>query len=206
MKKYLTEMTGTFLLTLIFMVAGNVPNAMVWMPLGYAGLLAALTLSCMPVSGAHFNPVITFAVFLHRRIDKIDTIYYVVFQCAGAFLATLFGSLMLGAQGVTDLNPHATPAFIGFLSELIGTFALAYVWLATTKDRDGHTMLTHALALFLVLPGLMYAFSGISLAMFNPALAFGNMLLGTISASDWWLYIIGSGMGAAAAATLQQES
>jgi len=201
MKKYLTESIGAFLLTLVFIVAGNVPGNTQLMPLGYAGLLIALTYSGIGVSGAHYNPAITFAVFLRGKIDKIDTIYYILFQFIGSFFAALIGSLLLGAQGITDLNPHVTPAFTGLLSELIGTFALAYTWLATTKERNGHSVIARGLAIGCLLPGLMYTFSGISRALFNPALALGSMLTGTVSGSDWWLYFLGSAMGAATAAT-----
>lgn len=201
MKKYLTEFVGTFLLVLVFLVAGNVPASSAFLPIGYGGLLIALTWSGLEISGAHYNPAISFAAFLRGNIDKIDAIYYILCQLGGALLAAMIGSLLLGAQGVTDLNPHSTPAFAGLLCELIGTFAIAYTWLSTISNRRGNTVVAHGMAMGVVLPGLMYAFSGISVALFNPALALGCILLSVVSGSDWWLYLLGSAMGAAAAAT-----
>lgn len=195
MKKYITEGIGSFFLTLIFLLTANLPSVYSWMPLAYAAFLIALGTIFYTLSGAHFNPLITFTAFLRGHIDRIDAIYYVLSQVAGALAASLFATLLLSAQGVTDLNPQAVPAFTGLLCELMGAFLVACAW---AVGASGHRYNWRPGA---VMPGIMYAFRGISGGFFNPAVALGSMVIGRVGFEDAWLYTLAAAMGAAAATT-----
>jgi glycerol uptake facilitator-like aquaporin len=195
MKKYVVEGLGSFFLTLIFLVTANVPALYTWMPFAYAAFVIAIALLFHPISGAHFNPIMTFTAFLRGQIDRIDTIYYILAQGAGGVGAAVFATLLLSVQGVTDLNPQAVPAFTGLLCELMGAFLLA------CASAGGPVAVPQPWKAALLLPALMYAFRGVSGGFFNPVLAFSSMIIGRIGPGDWWLYLLAAAMGTGAAVT-----
>ncbi len=86
------------------------------------------------------------------------------------------------------------------LAEFIFTFALVYVVLnvATSKDQPGNQFFGLAIG-FTVATGA-FAVGNISGAAFNPAVAFGAMLMGVLNWGNFYIYLIGNLLGAAVAA------
>jgi len=86
------------------------------------------------------------------------------------------------------------------LAEFIGTFALAYVFLNVTTARGTLGNAYFGLAIgFAALAG-GYMFTGISAALFNPAIATGACTAELIAWSDLWLYLAATFVGGAVAA------
>jgi aquaporin Z len=158
-----------------------------------------------PVSGAHYNPAITLAALMRKKIDLGGAFQYWLAQIAGAFLAALIIYL-------TYKMPMSPPSPAeGFahnlkplMMEMIFTFALATVVMnvAMSKKSAGNTYFGLAIG-FTVLASA-YAAGPISGGAFNPAVAIGPMLMDTIaggrSIGNLWIYIVGPFAGAAIAA------
>lgn len=79
MNKYLVEFAGTFFLMFIILTLGEA------LPIGLA-----LTIAIMlggKISGGHFNPAVSVAMFMGKKITHKDTILYIVSQVIGAVSA-----------------------------------------------------------------------------------------------------------------------
>ena len=94
--------------------------------------LTALILAIGPVSGAHFNPVVTLADRLLGGISTTDAIAYVVAQIAGAGVGALAANLMFSLSAVT-LSTHARSSGGLWLGEFIATFGLLLVILGVVR-------------------------------------------------------------------------
>lgn len=89
MPKYITEFIGTFFLvftvgcTVIAGGAGVIP------PLAIGSALMIMVYAGGHVSGGHYNPAVTLAVFLRGRCAAVDVVPYMISQAAGAIVAGL---------------------------------------------------------------------------------------------------------------------
>lgn len=105
-----------------------------------AFVLCALIEMFGPVSGAHFNPVVTMAMALERKIGAPKAALFMLFQFAGGVAGTVLSRLMfLGETGAllsvsgTARNGHA------FYGEIIGTFVLVLAVLVLAKAGSDKT-------------------------------------------------------------------
>ena len=80
------------------LAGGNVAVALLANAIATGGALIALILMLGPVSGAHFNPVVTLAFAAQRTLPPTEAAAYIVVQCVGAVLGV---SCPLSA-GVSD--------------------------------------------------------------------------------------------------------
>ena len=89
MKKYLVELIGTFFL--VFTIGSTVmaPWAGPLAPIAIGAALMVMVFAGGHVSGAHYNPAVTLAVFLRGKCDKADVIPYWLAQFAAAIVAAL---------------------------------------------------------------------------------------------------------------------
>jgi aquaporin Z len=196
MRKYVNELIGTFFLVLVIGLSGN--------PLAIGSILMVMVYMGGHISGAHYNPAVTLAVLMRKKIDGKDAGMYIIFQVVGAILAALVVNMVLGhtfapapGEGVTSFN--------ALLVEVIFTFALASVVLnvATTKAAAGNSYFGLAIG-FTVLAGAV-AGGGISGGAFNPAVGLGPCLIDTLvgggnSLGHVWIYLVGPIIGGGLAA------
>ena len=167
----LAEFVGTF--TLVFLGAGSIiVGERTLGEIAFAhGLAIAVMVSAVGhISGAHFNPAVTLAVWLRGRSTAAEVPFYMASQVAGAVVAALVVLFLKGAPAPSAAGPDPLRAL---LAELLFTFALAYVVLnvATTRDTAGNSYFGLAIG-FTVLAGA-FAVGGISGGAFNPAVAVG---------------------------------
>src|SRR5450631_3295612 len=87
MRKYITEFIGTFFLVLIIgmVVIGGKGN---YAPLAIGSVLMVMIFAGGHISGAHYNPAVTFAVLLRGKISVSEAIPYIIIQIAGAVVAS----------------------------------------------------------------------------------------------------------------------
>ena len=88
--------------------------------------LAALILAFGPVSGAHFNPVVTLADRLFGGLDNRRAAVYVAAQISGGCLGTVIANLMFELPAV-DWSSTARNGGHLFLGEVVATFGLLTV-------------------------------------------------------------------------------
>src|SRR5436190_22677817 len=99
MKKYLTECIGTFFLvltigcTVIPGAAGVIP------PLAIGAALMVMIFAGGHISGAHFNPAVTLAVFVRGRCEAKEVFPYCIAQLAAAIAAALVATFLVGKSG-----------------------------------------------------------------------------------------------------------
>jgi len=202
MKKYLVEFIGTFFLVLtIGMTVIDPVVAAGFAPLAIGSALMIMIYAGGHVSGGHYNPAVTTAVWLRGRCATADVPFYFIAQVLGAAAAAYIVLYLKGNPTLTGKEVTVAPALI---AEFIGTFALAYVVLnvATAKGTAGNS--NYGLAIGFTVTVMAYALSGISGGAFNPAVAVGGTLMHLVKASNLWIYLVANfAAGALAALTFK---
>lgn len=204
MKKLVVEFIGTFFL--VFTVGCAVVSSNANPPLAIGAVLMVMIFAGGYISGGHYNPAVSLAVFLRGRMTGSELAQYWIVQLIGGLLGAIMSHVVTGNDGSVNMSPGAdVSATIAILAEAIGTFALAYVVLnvATSKGTAGNP--TYGLAIGFTVFAMAVALGGISGGAFNPAVGVGrtvaDMIVGSgTSTGNWWLYIVGPGIGGALAA------
>ena len=198
MKKYLVEFIGTFFLVLTVGMTVVAPGAGALAPLAIGSALMIMVYAGGHVSGGHYNPAVTLAVWLRGRCAASDVPFYMAAQILGACLAAAGVMCFKGHPVVTPMEIKIVPAFV---AELVGTFALAYVVLnvATAKATAGNS--NYGLAIGFTVMTMAFALGGISGGAFNPAVAVGITRMHLVDATHLWLYFTAN-LGAGALAAL----
>src|SRR5258708_3919682 len=88
MKKYLAEFIGTFFLVFTIGMTVVAPGAGNLAPLAIGCSLMVMVYSCGHLSGAHFNPAVTLAVWLRGKCATADVAPYLGMQLAGSVVAS----------------------------------------------------------------------------------------------------------------------
>lgn len=202
MKKYLMEGIGAFFLTLTFAMAAHTDAAKGMAPLAIGSILTALVFAGGHISGAHYNPAVSLAVLMRRKLDRLDFPYYWLAQFVGAILAAFIASFLLRCSGVSDIPMRANDAVCALVAEFLGAFILVLVSLSvsTTQSTLGNSYF--GLAIGLAQFAGMFVLGPISGGYFNPAVVLGLSIAGMTAWSDVWMYGIGALLGAAAAASV----
>lgn len=187
MRKYIAELIGTFFLVLT-VGCTVIPNAAGVIPaLAIGAVLMVMIFAGGHISGGHFNPAVTFAIFIRGRLEIKDVIPYWLAQIVGGVIAALVAMWLVG-KGGTPLEITNIP--IVFVAEFLFTFALAYVVLncATAKGTLDNSFYGLAIG-FTVLAGI-FAVGAISGGAFNPAVAIGAGVMKLLKISDIWIHIL----------------
>ena len=116
------------------LAGGNVAIALLANSLATGFALAALIIVVGPISGAHFNPVVTLSLALRRQADWRDAAPYLVAQVLGAVAGVWAAHVMFDLPG---LQSSATVRSGGaqMFSEVVATFGLVAVVLNCGRDR-----------------------------------------------------------------------
>jgi aquaporin Z len=196
MAKYIVEFIGTFFL--VFTVGMTViePGAGPMAPLAIGSALMVMIYAGGHISGGHYNPAVTLAVWIRGRSTAIDAVAYWVAQVLAGLAAAFVVLYMKDNPKLTPMNPVVNRALV---AEFLFTFALAYVVLnvATAKGTEGNS--NYGLAIgFTVLTGA-YAVGGISGGVFNPAVAVGLTAMGLSKLNNIWIFLVADLAGGAAA-------
>ena len=123
MRKYITEFIGTFALVLTIgcVVLGKFSPA----PLAIGGALAALVFAGGNISGAHYNPAVTLAVFLRGRLRSTDVLPYFGAQIVGGLLGAVVARLIVRPAAIEALSFSGWGIAVGLGAEFLFTFLLA---------------------------------------------------------------------------------
>ena len=137
--------------------------------------LVALILAFGPVSGGHFNPVVTLADRILGGISTIDATSYAVAQVSGACVGAIVANLMFSLPAVT-ISGHARSSSGLWLGEFVATFGLVLVILGVV--RSGRASVA-AFAVGGYIAAAYWFTSSTSFA--NPAVTIGRTLTDTFS-------------------------
>jgi glycerol uptake facilitator-like aquaporin len=105
---------------------GNTAIALMANSIATGAALVTLILTFGPISGAHFNPVVTIADALSGGLARADILPYIPAQFAGGFAGTINSHFMFGLPGIT-YSRHARSGPTQFYAEIVATFGLMAV-------------------------------------------------------------------------------
>jgi aquaporin TIP len=214
LRRAVAELVGTF--ALIFIGAGSIMTAagpadqspLLAAALAHGFVIAVMASAVAHISGAHFNPAVTLAFLVTRRMAPVLAVVYWVAQFAGAtagalllrwiYPAELRNRLELGAPFLEGVDGAQ-----GFVIETILTFFLVWVIFACAADARGTFRSIAGLAIGLTISFDVLMGGPLTGAAMNPARAFGPELVQNFW-DDWWIYYTAPLLGAVGAGLLYE--
>jgi arsenate reductase len=137
--------------------------------------LFAIILMFGPVSGAHFNPVVSLVDAAFGGLSWRDTAAYIPAQLAGCSLGAIVANAMFGLSAVSIATHHrASPAHL--LGEIVATFGLILVIFALARSHRS-AIAPAAVGAYV---GAAYWFTS-STSFANPAISVGRMFSNTFA-------------------------
>jgi len=199
MKKYIVEFLGTFflVLTICMSVIGGLGN---WTPLATGVMLMVMVYAGSHISGAHFNPAISVAIYLRGKLALGELPPYIFAQGVGGVVAALTSGYLLRSAGMSPAVPIAPNAGPTLLAEFLGAFVWCYVFLHVSTAKGTMSNAFYGIAVGGALMASVYAFGMISGGVFNPAIAAGVCAADIIAWSSIWIYLIATFVAGAVAA------
>lgn len=207
MKRLVAEFLGTaFLLAGVVgsgimaakLAGGNGALALLCNTLATGAILAVLILTFGPVSGAHFNPVVSFVTALRRELPARVTAAYIAVQIAGGIAGVLAAHAMFELPlWQVSMNLRTGPG--QWFAEFVATFGLVLTILGCAARTPA--AIPYAVGLYIT---AAYWFTA-STSFANPAVTIARALSDTyagIAPGGVLAFIIAQIIGAAAAAAV----
>lgn len=182
-RKLAAEALGSALLLMVVvgsgvmgqrLAGGNDAVALLGNSLATGTALVVLIWIFGPVSGAHFNPVVTLIAILRRDLPRRTALAYIPAQIAGAFLGVWCAHLMFGLP-VLQISTHVRTGGAQLFAEGVATFGLLATILGTSRFRPEATPV--AVGLYIT---AAYWFTA-STSFANPAVTLARSLTDTFA-------------------------
>ncbi|MBZ0171181.1 MAG: aquaporin, partial [Phycisphaerales bacterium] len=197
--KLIVEFIGAFFLVFTIGMTVIAPGAGAMAPVAIGLVLAVMVYAGGHVSGGHYNPSVTIAVFLRGKCAAAEVAPYVISQLL-ASAAACFAVLYLKPDApITPMEIVVVPSLI---AEFLFTFALCFVVLstATADANEGNSYFGAAIGLT-VLCGA-YSVGSISGGSFNPAVTLALGITGLAQWADLWVHLVAEIAGGVVAAVV----
>jgi glycerol uptake facilitator-like aquaporin len=142
-RRFVSEALGTALLVATVvgsgamaerLSGGNVAIALLANTVATGAGLVALILAFGPISGAHFNPVVTLADAWEGGLPWREVPVYLVAQMGGGPLGTMLAHVMFG-EAIVGASTKVRAGVAQWISELVATFGLLAVIWACARRR-----------------------------------------------------------------------
>lgn len=153
---------------------GNVAVALLANTMATGAILFVLITMLSPLSGAHFNPAVTFVFMLKKELPATMAGAYVLFQIAGGLAGAWTAHVMFEEQ-VFQISQNVRAGPAQGLSEIVATFGLVFTILATLRARAD--MVPAAVGLYIT---AAYWFTA-STSFANPAVTIARSFTDTFS-------------------------
>jgi glycerol uptake facilitator-like aquaporin len=208
-RRVVAEVIGTaFLLAAVVgsgitaerLAGANIALALLANTIATGAALLALILTFGPVSGAHFNPIVSLAALIERGIDWKVFAFYCSAQIVGAVAGAVLANTMFGLPAIT-LSHHARAGTEQLLSEFVASFGLVMV--IAGSARLPYNAVAFAVAAYI---SAAYWFTP-STSFANPAVTIARSLSDTftgIAPANVLGFVIAQLLGGAAATTLSK--
>ncbi|WP_163513238.1 MIP/aquaporin family protein [Fodinicola acaciae] len=188
-RKLLAEFLGTALLVAVVVGSGIAASRLSPSDVGLqllenaaatAAGLVVLILIFGPVSGAHFNPVVSIVDAVMGGMRWREVTAYALAQTAGAVFGAILANTMFGAVPVSiSTKPRSSLAL--WLSEIVATAGLVLLIFALTRTGRGH-LAAPAVGAYI---GSAYFFTA-STSFANPAVAIGRVFSDSFAGISPW--------------------
>ena len=172
------------------------------------------------VSGAHFNPAISLALFIRGKLTAMELGLYIVAQVLGSFLGCVFLGLIRRGK-FKEMAGNAIAAYLidiggkknawcyisALINEIINTFILIMFILASC-ERDNYLGPTLGLAFASTLISLNAIGGNCSSCSLNPARSIGPAFVQLFAGGNKdpikqiWIYLVGPFLGGIIAAVV----
>ena len=202
MRRYLTEFIGTLFFVLIIGLIVT-PGASALAPLIIGSTLMVMVYMGGHISGGHYNPAVTLAVYLRGKFLAGDVVPYIVAQILGGTVGAYLSWLLLG-QSFAPAPAETATTMGALLVEFLFTFLLALTVLnvAASSETKGNSFYGLAIG-FSIVVGVA-AGGSISGGVYNPAIGSGALLIHAFldggDLGNLWIYLVGPFAGGALAA------
>ena len=191
LRNYLAELLGTF--TLVFIgslallaaVATQAPFV-ITVAFGFGLALLAGLYAFGEISGGHFNPAVSLAMFLSGRLELPTMIGYWISQLVGAILASIAVLVAFGQDDVASTVTQASASWDAFWLELLLT--TLFVTVILQSSRSQRVFGTALLAIPLTLVAVHLAAIPVSGSSVNPVRSLAPALVGN-EWGDLWIYL-----------------
>jgi glycerol uptake facilitator-like aquaporin len=117
------------------LAGGNIALALLANTIATGAALVALILTFGPVSGAHFNPVVSVADALEGGLSWAETGAYIIAQVCGGIGGTMLAHVMFSLP-LVSLSSHVRSGAAQLTSEFIATFGLLCVIWGCVRSRS----------------------------------------------------------------------
>ncbi|MDA9230175.1 aquaporin family protein [Amylibacter sp.] len=143
MRAYFSEFLGTTILLFTIigsgimgetLADGNTAIALLGNTIATGAILFVLITIFGPISGAHFNPAVSIAMLISKKMTKIDAVIYIILQIIGAVLGVLIAHLMFELQ-IFQISLKLRQGPSQGFSEIVATFGLIIVIFGGLKVR-----------------------------------------------------------------------
>jgi glycerol uptake facilitator-like aquaporin len=142
-----------------------------------AGLFVLIT-SISDISGAHFNPIVTLAMYFTNKIKKNLILTYISAQILGCMLGVMLANFMFDLP-LLQLSEKVRPGINIFTAEIIATFGLVFVIFGSLKS--GKLAVASSVATFITAG---YWFTS-STSFANPAVAIARTFTDTFTGINY---------------------
>jgi glycerol uptake facilitator-like aquaporin len=133
--------------------------------------LGILILTLGPVSGAHFNPVVSMALAIDQRVRAATVAPYLVAQFAGAVSGAILANVMFGAEAI-QVSSKGMVSEGSAIGEVVATAGLVFIILNLIQTKRTELIAVAVPAWI----GAGYFFTS-STSFANPAVTVGRKLL-----------------------------
>jgi len=136
-RKLFAEWLGTFFLLAVVvgsgimadrLSGGNSALALLGNTIPTGAILYVMILILGPVSGAHFNPAVTFAFLLSNKISIKNSLAYIIFQILGGITGVIIAHLMF-QESIFQTSTTLRTGGDQWISEFVATFGLVQQFL-----------------------------------------------------------------------------
>ena len=139
-REYLAEFLGTCTLVAVVVGSGAMAQNLtqdVGLELLINTVATVLALGLLielfaPISGSHFNPLVSVIQIIRRELSLSDAIFYVIAQCAGGILGAMLANLMFSHPAIF-ISQHSRSGLHLWLGEAVATAGLIFVIFQATN-------------------------------------------------------------------------
>ena len=183
MKNYLAEFIGTYLLVAVvigsgimaeLLANGNIAVALLGNTIATGAILFVIIKMFGPISGAHYNPVVSMVFLIRKELKTNDFIIYIIMQITGGMLAVLSSHYIFELE-ILQVSKNIRGEFPLLISEIIATLGLLLTILFVRKNDEASV----AIAVGLFITAGYWFTSSTSFA--NPAVTIARIFTDTFT-------------------------
>lgn len=216
MKKYFSELIGTFVLVLMgcgtaMLVGCDAASGggYILTALAFGLSIVAMAYCVGNISGGHFNAAVTLCMLIRRKVSGKDAFFYLIFQLIGAFLASgllyvIFdlGNVpdLTGGFGSNGLDGVNGNIWAGLITEIVLTFIFVTTIQGVTSEKFKHGSFA-GLIIGLTLTFVHIFGIGLTGTSVNPTRSIAPAVIAAITGTSGplnslWIFIVGPLVGA----------